>query len=56
MQRLGDRFYRPAGQDQLGSGLGLSIVRRIAQLHGLSVDIDNRTQGGLRVTIARAAH
>lgn len=55
LERIGDRFYRPAGQDQPGSGLGLSIVRRIAQLHGLAVDIRNRPEGGLRVTISRAA-
>ncbi|MDR1125419.1 MAG: two-component system sensor histidine kinase QseC [Deltaproteobacteria bacterium] len=33
--RLGERFFRPPGQREPGSGLGLSIARRIAQLHGL---------------------
>ena len=33
--RLGDRFYRAPGQDDAGSGLGLSIVQRIAQLHAM---------------------
>ena len=54
LARLGDRFYRPAGQAQTGSGLGISIVRRVAQLHGLEVRFDNRDDGpGLRVTIRR---
>jgi two-component system sensor histidine kinase QseC len=55
LRRLGDRFYRPPGQDQPGSGLGLSIVRRIAQLHQLTVSIRNRDEGGLRVVVSRAA-
>jgi two-component system sensor histidine kinase QseC len=53
--RLGDRFYRPPGQAQSGSGLGLSIVRRIAQLHGLAVQISRRAEGGLQVVVKRAA-
>ena len=35
-QRLGERFFRPPGQTELGSGLGLSIVQRIAGLHGFT--------------------
>ena len=35
--RLGERFFRPAGQAEPGSGLGLSIVKKIAELHGLTV-------------------
>jgi two-component system sensor histidine kinase QseC len=42
--RLSERFYRPAGQKQLGSGLGLSIANRIAELHGLTLDFTNRSQ------------
>jgi two-component system sensor histidine kinase QseC len=42
LERLGERFFRPAGQDGLGSGLGLSIVSRIAGLQGLQVSWSNR--------------
>lgn len=55
--RLGDRFYRPAGQDSAGSGLGVSIVQRIAELHHLSLRMANRpaSEGsGLHVELRRA--
>lgn len=51
LARLGERFYRPPGQQQTGSGLGVSIVQRIAQLHGLTVSYRNRKEGGLQVLI-----
>ena len=44
LTRLSERFYRPAGQSQLGSGLGLSIANRIAQLHGLTLEFANRSE------------
>ncbi len=50
LQRLGERFYRPPGQEQTGSGLGLSIVRQIADLHRLHIRFDNLTSGGFAVT------
>ncbi|MFD1805472.1 quorum sensing histidine kinase QseC [Pasteurella oralis] len=39
--KLGQRFYRPAGQNDKGSGLGLSIVHRIAELHHYQVQLEN---------------
>lgn len=42
------RFYRISGTGQDGSGLGLSIVRRIAELHGARLVLsDNETGTGL---------
>jgi two-component system sensor histidine kinase QseC len=57
--RIGDRFFRPAGQSEPGSGLGVSIVMRVASLHRLEVTFANRadddsSQRGLRVTLRRA--
>lgn len=37
LAHLGERFHRPAGQVESGSGLGISIMQRIAALHGLSL-------------------
>lgn len=51
-QRLGERFFRVLGNEAPGSGLGWSIVRRIAQVHGARVEADRSpTLGGLRVRI-----
>lgn len=56
---LGERFHRGAGAAQGGSGLGVSIVSRVAALHGLVVDFADRRPRdavpGLRVTVARSA-
>ncbi|MEW5560947.1 quorum sensing histidine kinase QseC [Enterobacter asburiae] len=46
LARIGERFYRPPGQDEPGSGLGLSIVQRIAALHHMSVVFSNAPEGG----------
>ncbi len=33
VDRLGERFYRPAGSSSIGAGLGLAMVARICELH-----------------------
>ena len=52
LTHIGERFYRPPGQSVTGSGLGLSIVRRIATLHGMSASFGNAPQGGFEVKIS----
>lgn len=38
--RLGERFFRPPGQEETGSGLGLSIVKRIAEIHAFALVVE----------------
>jgi two-component system sensor histidine kinase QseC len=50
--RVFDRFHRLAGQDKEGSGLGLSIVARIAERHSARIQLADGDGGvGLRVTV-----
>jgi two-component system sensor histidine kinase QseC len=50
--RLGERFFRVLGSGQAGSGLGWSIVRRIADLQGAQVKVARSAAlGGLAVTV-----
>lgn len=52
LQRLGDRFFRVPGHAADGSGLGWSIVRRLAQHSQLQVRVDRSPElGGLRVAL-----
>lgn len=56
LARVRDRFYRVAGSNETGSGLGLSIASRIAELHGGRLDIDNIGTGpGLRAAVVLPA-
>ena len=47
-----DRFYRGArSRGRQGSGLGLSIVRQVAEQHGGSVGVANAPDGGAVFTV-----
>lgn len=51
LAQLGERFFRGSARNE-GSGLGLSIVRRIAELHGASVAFAPGPGGrGLQVSV-----
>jgi signal transduction histidine kinase len=47
-----ERLDSSRSADLGGTGLGLSIARTIARAHGGTVSLANRSEGGLRVTIA----
>ena len=52
MARLGERFFRVLGTSATGSGLGWSIVRHIAALQGIDVQVGQSAElGGLQVTL-----
>lgn len=48
--RITERFYRVVGSGQQGSGLGLSIVDKIVQIHDASWHLDESEWGGLAVS------
>jgi two-component system, OmpR family, sensor kinase len=52
-KRVFDRFYRPPGTAPPGSGLGMAIVKAIADAHGATIvlDTDPNTRG-LSVTVS----
>jgi two-component system sensor histidine kinase QseC len=52
MAHLGERFFRVLGHEQPGSGLGWSIVKRIADVFGARVQVGrSELLGGLAVSV-----
>jgi len=51
LPRLLERFYRGSSTTAEGSGLGLTIVGRIAELHGARLELANRDGGGFEVRL-----
>ena len=45
------RFWRRDRNSQGSSGLGLSIVQRIAELHGAAIEVENRVMGGAQFSL-----
>lgn len=54
LTRVFERFYRvdkSRARDPGGTGLGLAIVKHLVELHGGTVRVENRLEGGARFTI-----
>ncbi len=51
-ERVFDPFHRVLGNDELGSGLGLSIVKTIADRFGARVSLGQSGGGGLQVAVS----
>jgi signal transduction histidine kinase len=54
LARVFDPFYRvetSRSRESGGTGLGLTIARNIAEQHGGSIQLSNRPEGGLEVTL-----
>jgi signal transduction histidine kinase len=45
------RFWRRDRSQSGSTGLGLSIVRRIVELHGATIDVENRMMGGAQFSL-----
>ena len=51
-EKVMERFYRPLGTQASGSGLGLSIVERIAEIHAATLQMGSPNNGqGLRMEV-----
>lgn len=53
LTHLSERFYRPSGQKENGSGLGLSIVDRIAKIYNCQLSFQNSSEG-FCVTVSKS--
>lgn len=53
-QKVFERFYRLADSRASGSGLGLSIVQRIAELHDGRITVEGAAAGGTRINVVFA--
>ncbi len=49
--KVTERFYRASGSGATGAGLGLSIVKTIADIHSATMELTRSEQGGLCVCI-----
>jgi two-component system, NtrC family, sensor histidine kinase HydH len=48
MEKIWDPFFTTK---EKGTGLGLGIVKKLIELHGGDLNIENRPGGGARVTV-----
>jgi two-component system sensor histidine kinase TctE len=54
-ERVFERFFRLQGTPGEGAGLGLAIVRDVAEQHGARVAIEGLSGSGTRVTLTFTA-
>jgi signal transduction histidine kinase len=55
LSRVFERFYRvdkSRSRDPGGTGLGLAIVKHLVELHGGTVRVENRPEGGARFVVS----
>jgi two-component system sensor histidine kinase HydH len=48
LEKIWDPFFTTK---EMGTGLGLGMVKNIIESHGGNIQIDSRTRGGTRVTV-----
>lgn len=51
LDRVGEAFYRAPGTRVAGSGLGLTVVRQVAEAHGGRLELYNVSPTGLRAEV-----
>ena len=54
LPKIFDPFFTTTPAD-IGTGLGLSAVKKIVDLHGGAIDVQIVPEGGVRVTLALTA-
>ncbi len=50
-ERVFERFYRGEGLEQSGCGIGMSIVKQVADRHGATINLGESELGGLKVEV-----
>jgi signal transduction histidine kinase len=57
-KQLFDRYYRgnDSGEDQIGSGLGMNIAKKIIQSHQGTIEIESEEDRGTKLTICLPQH
>jgi two-component system sensor histidine kinase KdpD len=52
LTKIFEKFYRIPGTPAGGLGLGLSICKSIVELHGGTITVENRSEGGARFVVS----